>query len=79
MTHSGQEDHSVLHNQKRPRIRVEVKQVRNLGDYNSCAYTYSVENDVPEGHKISEAIDATVKNLEKLLEKKLMEYSQLND
>ena len=79
MTHSDQRDQSVFHAPNRPRIKVEVKQVRNLGDYNSASYSYSVEDDVPEGAKISETIEKTAKNLEKLLEKKLMEYSELTD
>lgn len=73
MTYRDQSSPSVS-SQPRPRIKVSVRQTRNLQDYNSMSYEFTVEDDVPEGKKISTFIQETTSNIEKLLEKKLMEY-----
>lgn len=59
------------------RIKVEVKRVVNLGDYNSIAYSVGVEEDVPEDKKTSQHIKDTTHNIELLLTKKLTELGKI--
>lgn len=59
------------------KIKVEIRRVVNLGDFNSIAYTYGLEESVPEGKKTSQHLKDVTDNLEKLMAKKLLENSQI--
>jgi hypothetical protein len=54
---------------------VEIRRVVNLGDFNSLAYTFGLEESVPEGKKKSEHLKDVTNHLEALMTKKLLENS----
>lgn len=59
------------------RIKVEIRRVVNLGDFNSLAYTFGVEENVPQGKKAPKHLLDVAGKLEDLLTSKLLENSQI--
>lgn len=56
---------------------MNVKRTVNLGEYNSISYEYGVEQDVPEGKKVSQHLTDIAHNIENLLTKKLTEFGKI--
>ena len=58
-------------------VRVEIRRVLNLGDYNSIGYTFGVEEEVPEDKKTSQHLKDLTSRLEDLMTQKLLDSGQI--